>query len=112
MSNFALDGYESKHNRAYWQGIPYLGLGPSAHSFDGMKRGWNIANNAIYMKNIDAQITPLTEETLSDADRINEYVMTGLRTKWGIDLAHIKSHFGFDFIPVGSLCTFSSHLFS
>ncbi len=91
VSNFAFSGFESQHNRSYWQGIPYIGLGPSAHSFDGKNRGWNIANNAQYTTKISEGNTTLTEESLTPADRINEYVMTGLRTKWGVDFGHLKT---------------------
>ena len=85
ISNFAKTGFESKHNSAYWEGIHYLGFGPSAHSFDGSKRKWNIANNAMYTKSIQANILPLEEEILSKKDVLNEYIMTSLRQSRGIE---------------------------
>lgn len=94
VSNFSLPGFYSKHNTAYWLGVPYLGIGPSAHSFKELERSWNIANNVKYTKEIKAGELPLTIEKLSKIDRHNEYVMTGLRTKWGIDLEKIKMLFG------------------
>lgn len=94
VSNFSLPGFYSKHNTAYWLGVPYLGIGPSAHSFKELERSWNIANNVKYTKEIEAGELPLTIEKLSKIDRHNEYVMTGLRTKWGIDLEKIKMLFG------------------
>ncbi len=105
ISNFARNGNYAKHNTAYWQGDPYLGIGPSAHSFDGrQERRWNIANNVKYLKlidNLSPLQTPTTwgeelglyeKEILSLADRYNEYIMTGLRTKWGINLDHIANY--------------------
>jgi oxygen-independent coproporphyrinogen-3 oxidase len=85
ISNFAKPGFESKHNSAYWEGISYLGFGPSAHSFNGSKRKWNIANNALYTKSIQANILPLEEEILSKIDVLNEYIMTSLRQSKGIE---------------------------
>ncbi len=97
LSNFAKHGWYSKNNSAYWQGIPYIGVGPSAHSFDGKKRSWNIRNNIQYVKNIGAHSPISEEEILTTVDRYNEYVMTGLRTIWGIDLKKVKSEFGDSF---------------
>ncbi|MFT5077520.1 MAG: oxygen-independent coproporphyrinogen-3 oxidase [Planctomycetota bacterium] len=94
FSNFSRPGWESKNNTAYWEGKPYLGVGPSAHSFDGAQRGWNIANNAIYLKKIANNELPIQRETLSKTDRYNEYVMTGLRTKAGVSLLKISEVFG------------------
>ncbi len=94
ISNFGKKGYFSKNNTSYWQGKKYLGIGPSAHSYDGKKRGWNIRNNSKYLKSINQEILPLEEETLTIADRYNEYVMTGLRTIWGISLKKIQKEFG------------------
>ncbi len=93
FSNFALPGYESVNNSAYWSGLPYLGIGPSAHSFDGQIRSWNIASNPLYLKAIDQDKLPITRETLSAVDRYNEYVMTRLRTAKGIDLDEISQSF-------------------
>ena len=89
-SNFAKDGNYSVHNTSYWQQEPYLGIGPSAHSFNGHSRQWNVANNAKYM----AEGHLLAEkEELSPADQLNEYLMVRLRTKWGIDLSFVRKSF-------------------
>lgn len=96
VSNFAKNGAYSKHNTAYWQGTPYLGIGPSAHSFMNNGRSWNVANNAKYMKEVEQGVLPSTSEVLSKTDRFNEWVMTGLRTKWGIDLAVTMERFDVD----------------
>ncbi len=93
FSNFALPGYESVNNSAYWSGLPYLGIGPSAHSYDGQTRSWNISSNPLYLKAIDQDKLPITRETLSAVDRYNEYVMTRLRTAKGIDLDEISQLF-------------------
>lgn len=93
-SNFGMPGYFSKHNTAYWQGKPYLGIGPSAHSFNGKQRSWNLANNAKYLSAVAKDKLPGTIELLSNKDRFNELVMTGLRTIWGIDLQIIEQDFG------------------
>ncbi len=93
FSNFALPGYESVNNSAYWSGLPYLGIGPSAHSYNGQIRSWNIASNPLYLKAIDQDKLPITRETLSAVDRYNEYVMTRLRTAKGIDLDEISQLF-------------------
>jgi oxygen-independent coproporphyrinogen-3 oxidase len=85
ISNFALPGYESKHNSAYWEGTVYLGFGPSAHSFDGAKRKWNISNNNAYIKSLANHLLPSKEETLSKKDVLNEYIMTALRQSKGIE---------------------------
>ena len=89
-SNFAKDGNYSVHNTSYWQQEPYLGIGPSAHSFNGHSRQWNVANNAKYI----AEGHLLAEkEELSSADQLNEYLMVRLRTKWGIDLNYVRESF-------------------
>ncbi len=85
ISNLALPGFESKHNSSYWEGISYIGFGPSAHSYDGKKRKWNIANNIKYVEAIAKQILPLEEETLSQNDKLNEYTMTSIRRSKGIE---------------------------
>ncbi len=92
ISNFGKPGAHAIHNTNYWKGIPYLGIGPSAHSFNHKSRQWNIANNQVYIKSIlQDQTIPATEEELSLADQVNEYVMTSLRTMWGCDLDKIKN---------------------
>jgi oxygen-independent coproporphyrinogen III oxidase len=94
FSNFALEGWHSQNNTAYWQGKSYLGIGPSAHSYNGLQRSWNVANNTKYIDSINKGDLPITRETLSLDDRYNEYVMTRLRTKKGIDLNEIEENFG------------------
>ena len=94
LSNFGKTGFFSKHNTSYWQGKPYLGIGPSAHSFNGRQRSWNVRNNSIYIKSISDHILPMEKETLSLTDQYNEYVMTGLRTIWGVSLEKVENHFG------------------
>jgi oxygen-independent coproporphyrinogen-3 oxidase len=96
VSNFGKSGFYSQHNTSYWHGIPYLGLGPSAHSYIEGKRSWNIANNARYIRSIGDGKLPISTEVLSKHDLTNEYIMTGLRTKWGIDLERLKNQFGYD----------------
>jgi oxygen-independent coproporphyrinogen-3 oxidase len=94
LSNFGKPGYFSKNNSAYWQGKPYLGIGPSAHSFNGRERGWNVRNNTRYIKALRQNTLPIEMEELSLTDRYNEYIMTGLRTIWGVSLDKIKTDFG------------------
>src|SRR5690606_28749631 len=94
LSNFGKPGFFSQNNSAYWLGKKYIGIGPSAHSYDGISRSWNIANNALYLKGIESGIRNFESETLSVADRYNELVMTGLRTIWGISLSPIEHEFG------------------
>ena len=95
FSNFGKPNYFSINNQNYWQGKPYLGIGPGAHSYDGHAlRKWNISNNPLYIKAIEAGKLPLKEEKLSTKDRYNEYIMTGLRTIYGVSVAHIKNTFG------------------
>jgi oxygen-independent coproporphyrinogen-3 oxidase len=77
--------YHSKHNSNYWKKQPYLGIGPSAHSYNGITRQCNVANNVKYIKALDNNTIPATVEVLSVSDQINEYVLTSLRTKWGCD---------------------------
>jgi oxygen-independent coproporphyrinogen-3 oxidase len=93
-SNFGKDGFFSKNNTAYWLGKSYLGIGPSAHSFDGNQRSWNVRNNAKYIKSIQENELPIEREILSITDKYNEYIMTGLRTIWGVSVAKIKNDFG------------------
>ncbi|WP_081918286.1 radical SAM family heme chaperone HemW [Sphingobacterium sp. ML3W] len=94
ISNFAKNGMYAKHNTNYWKGKHYLGIGPSAHSFNGHSRSWNIANNAKYIQDIAQNSLPLETEELSSLDRINEYTMTSLRTMWGINLTAVEEKFG------------------
>ena len=90
ISNFCKPGNYSRHNSNYWHGTNYLGIGPSAHSFDGKTRQWNIANNAKYLQSIlTDKIVPAEVETLTEANRLNEYVMTSLRTVWGLNLGKL-----------------------
>jgi len=98
LSNFGKENYFSKNNSAYWLGKKYVGIGPSAHSFDGVSRSWNVSNNSIYLKSIAENKLPSETEILSKNDRYNEYVMTGLRTIWGISLYKIEQEFGTDFL--------------
>jgi oxygen-independent coproporphyrinogen-3 oxidase len=94
LSSFGKKGFFSKNNTGYWFGKPYLGIGPSAHSFDGKQRSWNVKNNTKYIKAIQENLLPIERETLSRTDRYNEYIMTGLRTMWGVSLAEIERNFG------------------
>lgn len=89
ISNFAKAGYRSRHNSSYWQGKKYLGLGPSAHSFDGISREWNVANNLQYIRSIMEGNIPSEKEILTEVQRQNEYVMTSLRTSEGLDITRI-----------------------
>ncbi|MFA9188548.1 radical SAM family heme chaperone HemW [Flavobacterium magnesitis] len=98
LSNFGKPDYFSKNNSAYWLGKKYIGIGPSAHSYDGISRSWNIANNALYLKSIADNKLPNETEILSVADRYNEYIMTGLRTIWGVSLDRIQNEFGQDYL--------------
>lgn len=98
LSNFAKPDYFSRNNSAYWLGKKYLGIGPSAHSYDGISRSWNIANNALYLKSIAQNELPSERETLSKTDRYNEYIMTGLRTIWGVSLERVESEFGKNYL--------------
>lgn len=98
ISNFAKPDRYARHNSNYWKGKSYLGIGPSAHSFNGTSRSWNIANNALYIKGILAKELPLETEQLSKNDRFNEYVMTSLRTKCGIDIKYVEREFGSDYL--------------
>jgi oxygen-independent coproporphyrinogen-3 oxidase len=93
LSNFGKENYFSKNNTAYWQGKPYIGIGPSAHSFNGKQRSWNVRNNAKYIKSLQENKLPMEIETLTKVDRYNEYVMTGLRTIWGVSLEKVEQDF-------------------
>lgn len=96
ISNFAVPGFRSKHNSSYWKGAHYLGLGPSAHSFNGHQRSWNIANNALYIQSVNAGTPKQEMEELSETMRLNEYVMTSCRTLEGISLIHFADTFGIE----------------
>ena len=98
LSNFGQENYFSRNNSAYWLGKKYLGIGPSAHSYDGVSRSWNVANNALYLKAIQKGELPREVELLSQEDRYNEYIMTGLRTIWGVSLVRIEQEFGTDYL--------------
>jgi oxygen-independent coproporphyrinogen-3 oxidase len=96
VSNFARKDYESRHNTSYWKGESYLGIGPSAHSYSGSTRSWNIANNAKYLKAIGSNQLDREVERLSKKDKINEMIMTSLRTSWGLSLKDFEGRFGKD----------------
>lgn len=91
ISNFSKPGHRSKHNSAYWQQKKYIGLGPSAHSFNAAERSWNISNNALYIKSIEQNTLPQETEILTQNQRINEYIMTSLRTSEGLSLNYIQT---------------------
>ncbi len=97
FSNFGKEGFFSQNNTAYWTGKSYIGIGPSAHSFDGNRRGWNINNNVKYIKSIQAGELPMETEELTLVDRYNEYIMTGLRTIYGVSLQKIETDYGLNF---------------
>jgi oxygen-independent coproporphyrinogen-3 oxidase len=90
ISNFSKPGHYSRHNTNYWKGVKYLGIGPSAHSFDGETRQWNIANNARYIQAIEGKTVPAEIEILTEENRLNEYIMTSLRTQWGLSLEQLN----------------------
>jgi oxygen-independent coproporphyrinogen III oxidase len=96
ISNFAQAGWYSKHNANYWKGVSYLGVGPSAHSFDGASRQWNVANNHQYLNGIAIENLNFEKEILTINQQYNEYVMTALRTIWGIDIEIIELKYGFE----------------
>lgn len=100
ISNFALPGFYSKHNTSYWQGKKYLGIGPSAHSYNGEQRSWNVANNAKYIAAINKQKLPFEIEKLTLNNRFNERIMTGLRTIWGVTFSTIESEFGARYVEL------------
>lgn len=96
VSNFALPGMRSRHNSAYWRGEKYLGLGPSAHSFDGVSRQWNIANNNTYLQQVPQGIVPFEIEILTLEQQLNEHIMISLRTKEGLNLKTVAERWGAD----------------
>ncbi|MDX1627171.1 MAG: radical SAM family heme chaperone HemW [Fulvivirga sp.] len=96
VSNFCLSGHESKHNSAYWQQVPYLGVGPSAHSYNGEHRQSNISHNKKYIDALQSDQIPFELDVLTKKDKINDLLLTGLRTKWGVNLQLLKEAFDFD----------------
>ena len=98
LSNFGKENYFSKNNSSYWLGKKYIGIGPSAHSYNGISRSWNVSNNSLYIKAIQENQLPNEEETLTITDRYNEYIMTGLRTIWGVSLDKIETEFGITYL--------------
>lgn len=98
LSNFGKTNYFSKNNTAYWLSKKYIGIGPSAHSFNGESRSWNVSNNSLYLKAITENKLPSESEILSKTDQYNEYIMTGLRTIWGVSLEKIETEFGSIFL--------------
>lgn len=98
ISNFGKPSYFSKHNTSYWLGEKYMGIGPSAHSFNGIERSWNVSNNAKYIKDLVKNNLPSQLEELTVNNRFNEYIMTGLRTIWGVSLHRIESEFGLEYL--------------
>jgi oxygen-independent coproporphyrinogen-3 oxidase len=94
LSNFGKENYFSKNNSAYWLGKKYIGIGPSAHSFNGFSRSWNVSNNSLYIDALSKNQLPNETEILTITDRYNEYIMTGLRTIWGVSIDKIKQDFG------------------
>lgn len=98
ISNFGKEGFFSQHNSNYWKGAHYIGLGPSAHSFDGISRQWNIKNNNLYIKYINENNSAYFErEELNETERFNEYILTSLRTIWGADANYLKQNFNSEF---------------
>jgi len=93
ISNFAKEGFISRHNSSYWRQIPYLGLGPSAHSFDRRSRQWNVSNLKKYIKSVEEGAVMSEREELDRITVFNEYILTSLRTIWGIDLEHVEQQF-------------------
>ena len=98
ISNFCRPPYYAQHNTSYWQRTPYLGVGPSAHSYDGRSRQYNIANNKTYIAGIEARELPCRKEVLTDANHINEHILLGLRTQWGVDTVWLKEQYDYDLL--------------
>src|SRR5690606_26497624 len=94
ISNFARPGYHSRHNSNYWEGVSYTGIGPSAHSFNGQSRQWNVAHNRKYIASLEAGLIPAEIEHLTPGARFNEYIMTSVRTSRGISLNLVRERFG------------------
>lgn len=93
-SNFARHQLYSRHNTSYWSNKKYIGLGPSAHSYDGQRRSWNVANNTRYIAGVNSDQRDYAFETLTESERYNEFVLTGIRTRWGVNLLQLKELFG------------------
>ncbi len=98
ISNFCRDGHYARHNTSYWKNIPYLGIGPSAHSYDGRHRQANVSNNHTYMKSLASGVVPFERESLSRQDLVNEFILTSLRTIWGCDLADLYRLYQYDLL--------------
>ncbi|MEO7988277.1 MAG: radical SAM family heme chaperone HemW [Chryseolinea sp.] len=96
VSNFALPGFQSQHNSSYWKQQKYLGIGPSAHSYNGLSRQFNISNNHLYLKSIEKNSVPATLEVLTQVEMINDYLLTTLRTSWGANLTTLEKDFSFN----------------
>ena len=94
LSNFARSGLRSEHNMIYWSGYPYMGLGPSAHSYDGERRSWNIPSLKGYLEGIKEGGVLSEQEELSTKEKYHDYLITSLRTRWGCDPGHVETHFG------------------
>ena len=102
ISNFCRPGFQSKHNSNYWKQAKYLGIGPSAHSYNGDSRQFNVSNNALYQQSLKKDEVPFELETLSRENKINEYIFTTLRTSWGCDFSYLKKAFGYDLLLIQS----------
>ncbi len=109
VSNFARPGFESRHNSSYWKQERYLGVGPSAHSYNESSRQYNISNNAAYVRSMQQNIIPFTLESLTREDKINDFLLTTLRTQWGTDLKKLQELYQYDLLAdhrqyIESLC--------
>ena len=98
ISNFSLPGFQAQHNTSYWQQHHYLGIGPSAHSYNGKSRQHNVANNQQYITHIASGTIPSTVEALTTTDNINEYIMTSLRTSWGCKTSYLQTVYQYDIL--------------
>ena len=98
ISNFCKDNFYSRHNSNYWLKEKYLGLGPSAHSYNGISRQWNIANNSLYIQALENNEINFEQEILTEVQQYNEYILTSLRTMWGADLKYIETKFGNEYL--------------
>ncbi|MBI3219042.1 MAG: radical SAM family heme chaperone HemW [Bacteroidetes bacterium] len=103
ISNFCKPGFYSRHNSSYWKQARYLGVGPSAHSYNGVSRQSNLSNNSLYQKSIESGTIPAEIEILTRENKINEYIFTTLRTIWGCDLSFLKENFAYDLASMGLL---------